>query len=181
MLYDAGSKPSAASLSTEGMKECAAIMEPEAPISLTLSLTESSGLFGRVGAPTLFFWLSAAHLPGGLIDDGNVLVLSRDLTGVWREHPQRLSAGQSLEVLERLEKLGLPERAPEAEEVLDTSEAWSHISFLARIGSRHARVDIPMHSSGFEGRDSEPLKELFRCLFGLAGYRGYSTTIYGLA
>jgi hypothetical protein len=163
------------------MKECAAMKEPEAPISLTLSLIESSGLFGRVGAPTLFCWVSAVHLPGGLIDDGNALVLSHDITGAWHEHSQRLSAGQSLEVIERLEKLGLPERAPEAEEVLDTSEAWFHISFLVRIGSCHARVDIPMHSSGFEGRDAEPLKELFRCLFGLAGYRGYSTTVYGSA
>jgi hypothetical protein len=120
-------------------------------------------------------------LPGGLIDDANALVLSRDLTGMWREHSRRLSAGQSLEVVERLEKLGLPERAPETEEVLDTSEAWFHISFLVRVGSRHARVDIPMHSSSFRGRDAEPLKELFRCLFGLAGYGGYSTTIYGPA
>jgi hypothetical protein len=158
-----------------------AMKEPEAPISLSLSLIESSGLFGRVGAPTLFCWVGAAHLPGGIIDDANALVLSRDLTSAWREHSRRVSAAQSLEVVERLEKLGLPERAPETEEVLDTSEAWSHVSFLVRIGSRHARVDIPMHSSGFGGRDAEPLKELFRCLFGLAGYRAYSTTIYGSA
>lgn len=151
-------------------------------VSFTLSLIESSGLFGRVGSPNLFCWASAAHLPAGSLDDGHILILSRDsATGIWREYAKAFSIEQSCKVIELLNALGLPGKTPDAEGVVDTSDGWSHISFETRIEEQYSHIEISMQSSGFEGSDSAKLRGMFRYLFGLAGYEGYSLAIYGEA
>jgi hypothetical protein len=154
-------------------------MDSHTYISFTLSLIESSGLFGRVGTPNLFCWASAAHLPSGPLDNGRIVVLSRDSsTGDWREYAGALSIEQSLKIIEQLNALGLPDRTPDVEGIVDTSDSWSHISFETRIGGQHTNLEIMMHSSGFEGNDAARLNKLFLYLFNLAGYEGYGWSFY---
>jgi hypothetical protein len=155
-------------------------MNPQTYVSFTLSLIESSGLFGRVGRPKLFCWASAFHLPDGVISDGRIVVLSRDPgTDAWREHAGVLSAAQSRTIVELLQALGMPDQSPEVEGVVDTSDGWSHISLHTGIDGRHSQLAVSMHSSGFEGRDAARLRHLFRLLFDLAGYQGYDLSAYG--
>jgi hypothetical protein len=154
-------------------------MDSHTYISFTLSLIQSSGLFGRVGSPNLFCWASAAHLPSGPLDNGRIVVLSRDSsTGDWREYAGALSIEQSLKIIELLNALGLPDRTPDVEGVVDTSDSWSHISFETRIERQHTNLEIMMHSSGFEGNDAARLNKLFLYLFNLAGYEGYGWSFY---
>lgn len=154
-------------------------MDSQTYISYTLSLIESSDIFGRVGSPNLFCWARALHLPAVRIDDAYVLVLSRDWAGAWREYGKTVSLEQSRKVIELLNALGMPGQSPDVEGVIDTSDGWSHISFETRLDERHSNLDISMHSSGFGGSDAAKLRELFRYLFDLAGYEGYNATIYG--
>lgn len=149
-------------------------------LSFTLSLIESAGPFGRVGSPQLFCWASAFHVPTGVIDDGRVVVLGRDPgTGAWREYAAALTAAQSRTIVELLRALGLPERSPDVQEVVDTSDGWAHISFHTSVEGRHSQLEISMHSSGFDGGDAARLRRLFRLLFDLAGYQGYNRSAYG--
>lgn len=157
-------------------------MESHSYISFALSFIKSSGPFGQVGSPNLFYWLSVAYLPGSHINDGKVLIISRDrVRGLWREHTQQVSFEQARRVTELLRKLGIPERSPDVEGVVDTSDSWSHISFQVRMEERHSSLEISMQSSGFEGRDAELLRELFRYLFSIAGYDNYDLSIWGAA
>ena len=155
-------------------------MHSQTHVSFTLSLIESSGPFGRAGRPELFCWANAFHLPAGIIDDGRVVVLSRDPgTNAWREYAGALSAAQSRTIVELLQALGMPGRSPEVEGVVDTSDGWSHISFHTSVEGRHSHLGISMHSSGFDGGDAARLRSLFRLLFDLAGYQGYDLSVYG--
>lgn len=150
------------------------------PFSFTLSLIESSGLFGQAGRPNLFCWASAFHFPAAALGDGRILVLSRDpAADAWREYAGALSAEQSRTIMELLKALGLPGRTPDVEGVVDTSDGWSHISFQTGVEGRHSHLDISMHSSGFDGGDAARLRSLFRLLFDLAGYQGYNQSAYG--
>lgn len=154
-------------------------MDSQAYISFTLHLIASSGLFGRVGSPNLFCWASAAHLPSGPLDDGRIVVLSRDSsTGDWREYARALSIEQSRKIIELLNDLGLPGQTPDVGGVVDTSDSWSHISFETRVEGRHTNLEIMMHSSGFEGSDAARLNGLFLYLFNLAGYEGRGWSFY---
>ena len=149
-------------------------MDSRTYTSFTLSLIESSGPFGRVGSPNLFCWASAAPFPSGPLDNGRIVVLSRDSsTGAWREYAGALSREQSRKIIELLNALGLPGRTPDVQGVVDTSDSWSHISFETLIDGRQASLQIMMHSSGFEGSDAARLNGLFLYLFNLAGYEGY--------
>ena len=149
-------------------------MDSHTFISFTLSLIASSGPFGRVGSPNLFCWASAAPFPSGPLDNGRVVVLSRDSsTGDWREYARALSVEQSRKIIELLDALGLPGRTPDVEGVFDTSDYWSHISFEIMVEGRHSNLEIMMHASGFEGRDAARLNGLFLYLFDLAGYEAY--------
>ena len=154
-------------------------MDSHTYISFTLSLIASSGPFGRVGSPNLFCWASAAPFLSGTLDNGRIVVLSRDSsTGDWREYAKALSVEQSRKIIEQLNALGLPDRAPDVEGVVDTSDSWSHISFETRAEGRHTNLEIMMHSSGFEGSDAARLNRLFLYLFNLAGYEGYGWSFY---
>ena len=154
-------------------------MDSDTYISFTLSLIGSSGPFGRVGSPNLFCWASAAPFPSDALDNGRIVILSRDSsTGDWREYARALSVEQSRKIIELLDALGLPGRTPDVEGVVDTSDSWSHISFETRIEGRHSNLEISMHSSGFEGSDAAQLRGLFRYLFNLAGCEGYDLAIY---
>lgn len=149
-------------------------MDSHTYISFTLSLIVSSGPFGRVGSPNLFCWVSAAPFPSAPLDNGRVVVLSRDSsTRAWREYASALSVEQSRKIIELLNALGLPGRTPDVEGVFDTSDFWSHISCEIGIEGRHTNLQIMMHASGFEGRDAARLNGLFLYLFNLAGYEGY--------
>ena len=155
-------------------------MDSHTYISFTLSLIASSGPFGRVGSPNLFCWASAAPFPSGPLDNGRIVVLSREsTTRAWREYANALSVEQSRKIIELLDALGLPGRTPDVEGVLDTSEYWSHISFEIRVEGRHSNLQIMMHASGFEGRDAERLNGLFLYLFNLAGYEGDGWSLNG--
>ena len=149
-------------------------MDSHTYISFTLSLIESSGLFGRIGSPHLFCWASASHFPASPFDDGHILILSLDsATGTWREYAGGLSIEQSRKVIDLLNRLGMPSQAPDVEGVVDTSDGWSHISFETLIDGRQTSLQIMMHSSGFEGSDAARLNGLFLYLFNLAGYEGH--------
>jgi hypothetical protein len=155
------------------------MMAPQ-PISLQLSLVESSGAWFKPGSPTLYCWFSAVHLPGTPHDEGKVSVLSVDRgTRAWRELTRPVAVEQSREVLAGLAALGLPGRAPDVKGVVDTSEGWDRIAFGVRMEGGSRCVDIDMASSGFDGGDAEPLRGLFRRLFALAGFADFSPVIYG--
>ena len=155
-------------------------MDPQTHTSFTLSLIESAGPFGRVGRPRLICWASAFHVPAGVIDDGRILVLSRDpATDAWREYVGALSAAQSRTIVEMLHALGLPDRSPDVEGIVDTSDGWSQISFHTVIEGRDSHLEVTMHSSGFGGDDATRLRGLFRHLFDLAGCKVYDQLAYG--
>ena len=155
-------------------------MNSQTYVSFSLSLIETSGPFGSAGRPKLFCWASAFHLPAGFTSDGRIVVVSRDPgTDAWREYAGALSASQSRTIVELLQALGLPERSPDVEGVVDTSDGWSHISFHTNIDGRPSHLDIWMHSSGFDGDDASRLRSLFRLLFDLAGYQEYDLSAYG--
>jgi len=119
-------------------------------------------------------------LPSGAIDNGRIVILCRDSSaGAWREYARALSVEQSLEIIERLNALGLPGRTPDVEGIVDTSDSWSHISFEIRVEGRHTNLEIMMHASGFEGGDAARLNGLFLYLFNLAGYEGHGRSFYG--
>jgi hypothetical protein len=156
------------------------MVESAKHIAFQLTLVQSAGPLFQVGSPQLFLWLNVAHGPGTPIDDGKVFVICYDEAArAWREHTRSMAVEQSREVIERLKKLGFPVRRPDVEGVVDTSGGWSHLSFQGRIDESNFVFNIGMESSGFRGRDAEQLRELFRCLFRLAGYAGYDPTIYG--
>jgi hypothetical protein len=157
-------------------------MAPSQPFTLELGLVESSGPWFKPGAPTLFCWFKAFHLPGTPHDQGKVSVLSLDQTArSWREFTRPVTLDQSREVLAALTALGLPGCPPDVKGVVDTSEGWSQVVFWVRMAGGVRCVDIDMHSSGFDGRDADALRRLFRRLFALAGFTADSAATYGAA
>jgi hypothetical protein len=157
-------------------------MASSQPVTLELGLVESSGPWFKPGSPKLYCWFHAVHLPGTPHDQGKVSVLSVDqATGVWRELTRPVTIDQSREVLAAVTALGLPGRAPDVEGVVDTSDGWTRVVFWVRTEGGARCVDIDMHSSGFEGRDADALRGLFRRLFALAGFAAGCPVIYGEA
>jgi hypothetical protein len=55
------------------------------------------------------------------------------------------------------------------------------VVFWVRMEGGARYVDIDMHASGFDGRDADALRKLFRRLFALAGFVEASPVIYGEA
>ncbi|MCI0464471.1 MAG: hypothetical protein L0Z62_46665 [Gemmataceae bacterium] len=155
-------------------------MASSQPIALELSLVESSGPWFKPGSPVLYCWFHAVHLPGTPHDEGKISVLSMDRAArTWREFTRPVTIDQSREILAGLEALGLPGRTPDVEGVVDTSDGWDRVVFWVRTEGGVRCMDLDMHSSGFDGKDAEALRELFRRLFALAGFAEFSPVVYG--
>jgi hypothetical protein len=148
-------------------------------IDVEILLVESGGSFGKVGVPHLFCRFRAVHCQGISLDDGCINVVAREQSGDWREYTQAVTVQQSTEIVELLNGLGLPGRKPDAEGVVDTSDGWTHLFLRVRDQMNETVMDLPMHSSGFNGADADRLRVLFRKLFALARYERFSPGIYG--
>jgi hypothetical protein len=146
-------------------------------------LLETIGPLYMPGRLRLFCWFKAAHLPGTQIDGARVSVVacSDQAGGVWKEYSQDLVMEQSMAIIESLERLGIPGRALDAQGNFDTGDSWSNILFQVQREDETFTQSISMQCSGFDGNDAEELKSLFRQLFDLAGYDGYSQVIYNRA
>jgi hypothetical protein len=124
--------------------------------------------------------LHLVHLPGTPHTEGTVSVLSAaPATCQWHEFIRATTIDQVQHVLAALEALGLPGRAPNVKGVVDTSEGWERLVFWVQVKGESRTVNLDVHSSGFDGPDAEPLRTLFRRLFALAGFTGFSPVIYG--
>jgi hypothetical protein len=155
-------------------------MASSEPITLELSLVESSGPWFKPGSATLYCWFHAVHIPGTPHDEGKASVLSFDRRArTWQEFTRPVTIDQSREILAGLEAVGLPGSTPDAEGVVDTSDGWHRVVFWVWTKGGARCLNIDMHSSGFEGRDAEALRELFRRLFALAGFSEFSPAVYG--
>jgi hypothetical protein len=155
-------------------------MPRQAPIAVEVSLAETCGPFGKVGWPRLYCWFKAVHVPGTSIDDAKISVLARvDSTKSWQEHTRRLTLEQAQDIVESLQKLGIPEKSIQVEGVVDSSDGWSALYVRVQVDTRVFALDIHMQSSGFEGDDAEELRGFFRQLFERAGYADYCPATYG--
>lgn len=154
-------------------------MADEVPVYYEIVVVESGGPLFEVGAPQLYGWLRAFHLPGGGAEDARVSLLVRsERDGSWTEYARHLTPEQSLATLQRVRQLGLPGRDLEVQGVVDTSDTWANLSLRVRLEGQASAVDVDMYSSGFQGKDAPALRGLCRWLFGLAGFTGYDRAIY---
>lgn len=156
-------------------------MKSPSHVLLSLALIESSGSFFRVGSPTLLCWFSVAHMPASDIGDGKIVVIHYDqIRGGWNEYTREVTVEQSQAILEQVKRLGFPDRLPDVEGKVDTGDHWTHLSLQIGINDRRSWLTLSMESSGFEGRDADLLRQLFRHLFGIAGFAEFNPTIYGI-
>jgi hypothetical protein len=148
--------------------------------AIDVTLVESSGPIFSVGEPTMLCRFKAVHLPGTQLDEGKISVVVRDsVTKQWREYARQTTVDQAREVAARLETLGMPGRTPQVKGVVDTSDGWTHLLLRIRAEGKVVSLDIDMQLSGFDGADAEQLRELFRYLFALAGFKTYCPAVYG--
>jgi hypothetical protein len=149
-------------------------------IVIEVTLIDSRGGLGSAGQPALFCRYSAAHASGTSTNQGSINVVVRDnWTEEWREYARGTTYEEAQAVAAHLEALGVPGRRPDVEAVLDTSDGWTHLLVRVRSMDRTTTFEVGGYSSGFEGPDAERLRELFRYLFGLAGFRDYCLPFYG--
>jgi hypothetical protein len=145
-----------------------------------LTLVETGGPLPGPGVPALVCHVGAFHLTPGPVDDGRVTVLARSRPGPgWREFGRRTTRDESRAILDRLDRLGLPDRRPTVTGAFDTSDTWAHLHLAVRLWDKTAVVEVPCQSTGFEGPDADALRELVREVFALAGYDEYSAVLYG--
>lgn len=103
------------------------------------------------------------------------------IRGGWNEYSREVTIEQSQAIIERVKRLGFPDRLPAVEGKDDTGNHWTHLSLQIGINEQRSLMGVSMESSGFEGRDADPLRELFRHLFGIAGFAEFDPVVYGIS
>jgi hypothetical protein len=150
-------------------------------IDVEILLLQTDGLFFQPGSPSLLCRFKVLHLPGTQVQGAHISVVAciDQRENVWKEFSQELSIEQAQTIVESLEELGIPGRSLDVKGIVDTGDGWSDILLQVQRQDQTFVQNIAMQWSGFSGNDAEKLKALFRQLFNLAGYEGYSKTIYG--
>lgn len=153
-------------------------MQQEVTI-VEIDWTESVGAQGSVGAPYLFGWLRAAYVRPGLISDGRVVVLAqKSQTANWEQYDGHVTLPDADTLVVALALLGIPERAPQVEMVLDSSDTWFTSSVRIVVGEQSQSFTIQTQSNGFGGHEADELRALFQRVLDLSGY-GHQPSMFG--
>ncbi|MBV8858217.1 MAG: hypothetical protein JOZ02_14900 [Acidobacteria bacterium] len=153
-------------------------MQQEVTI-VEIDWTEAVGAQGSVGSPYLFGWLRAAYVQPGLISDGRVVVLARkNQSADWEQYQGPVTLPEADTLVSALAVLGIPERGPRVEMVLDSSDTWFTSSVRMVVGEQAQTFTIQTQSSGFGGQEADGLRAVFRRILDLSGY-GQQQSMFG--
>lgn len=136
-----------------------------------IEFIESSGFLGKAGFPILFCRVV------GVIPEANIVILKYDKTEKkWVEFKVEISKDESLEILNRLKIIGIPDRLPEVRGLQATAPFWTDLSIKIKFDDKRFYLDLWTEGSIF-GQDAENFLELFQFLFNLVGYSGESSLV----
>ena len=153
-------------------------MQQEVTI-VEIDWTEAVGTHGSVGWPYLFGWLRAAYVQPGLISDGRVVVLAKQSQSAsWEQFHGPVTLPDADTLVSTLAVLGIPEREPAVEMVLDSSDTWFTSSVRMVVGDQAQSFTIQTQSSGFGGQEADGLRAVFRRILDLSGY-GHQQSMFG--
>src|ERR1044072_3295129 len=128
----AGDAGRSAARKERGMQQEGTIVE--------IDWTEAVGAQGSVGSPYLFGWLRAAYVRPGLISDGRVVVLAKNgQSASWDQFYGPVTLPDADTLVSVLALLGIPERGPRVEMVLDSSDTWFTSRSEERRGGKECR------------------------------------------
>ena len=132
-----------------------------------IEIIHSGGGLGLASSPK--FFLRTA----GFGRAANLVILDYDYSQQkWNEYRKEMTSIEAEEIIERLKRLGIPERLPEVEGQPDTSDYCSELSLKIKVNDKRFYLDIMMQASGFRGKDAENLRGLLLYLFSIAGFQG---------
>ena len=152
-------------------------MQQEVTI-VEIDWTEAVGPQTSVGSPYLFGWLRACYMQPGFIADGRVVVLARGSQSAdWAQYQGPVTQPDADTLVSAFAVLGIPERAPRVESVLDSSDTWFTSSMRVVVYDRIQTFTIQTQSSGFQGHEADGLREVFQRILDLSGY-GHRHTIF---
>lgn len=155
-------------------------MQQEVTI-VEIDWTEAVGTQGSVGSPYLFGWLRAAYVQPGLISDGRVVVLAKkSQSASWEQFQGPVTLPDADTLVSALAILGIPERGPAVEMILDSSDTWFTSSVRIIVGDQSQSFTIQTQSSGFKGPEADGLRAVFQRILDLSGY-GQQQSMFGRA
>src|ERR1044072_7806713 len=125
-------------------------MQQEVTI-VEIDWTEAVGPQTSVGSPYLFGWLRACYMEPGFIADGRVVVLARESQSAdWAQFQGPVTRPHADTLVSAFALLGIPERAPRIESVLDSSDIWFTSIMRVVIYNQVQTFTIQTQSSGFQ-------------------------------
>jgi len=152
-------------------------MQQEVTI-VEIDWTEAVGPQTSVGSPYLFGWLRACYMEPGFIADGRVVVLARESQEAdWTQYQGPVTQSEAETLVSAFALLGIPERAPKVESVLDSSDRWFTSILRVAVYEQIQTFTIQTQSSGFKGDDADGLRSIFQRVLKLSGY-GHQHTIF---
>jgi hypothetical protein len=151
----------------------------EEVLDLDVEWSESAGPFYTVGRPCLFACLRAVFVGKSFADGRAVVVARQHDVSQWAETSGAVTLAEARQLATALIEVGLPDRAPRIQGVVDTSDGWSVVSVRVCVGEQVRAFKLAAQSSGFEGPDSILMLAIFRSVFRLAGYDQFNKVLYG--
>ena len=152
-------------------------MQQEVTI-VEIDWTEAVGPRTSVGSPYLFGWLRACYMEPGFIADGRVVVLARESqTAEWTQYKGPVPQSDADTLVSAFALLGIPERAPKVESILDSSDTWFTSIILAAVNGQTQTFTIQTQTEGFKGDGADGLRAVFQRVLDLSGY-GHRRTIF---
>jgi hypothetical protein len=140
--------------------------------------TEAVGPQTSVGSPYLFGWLRACYMEPGFIADGRVVVLARESQSAdWAQYQGPVTQPDADTLVSAFALLGVPERAPRVESVLDSSDTWFTSSVRVAVFDQIQTFTVQTQCSGFQGHEADGLRAVFQRILDLSGY-GHQHTIF---
>lgn len=142
----------------------------ESPIHyFEIDVIESTGFLGKAGFPILFCRVV------GIIPEANIVILKyHKPEKKWLEYKVEISQDESLEILKRLKKIGIPDRLPKVKGLQATAPFWIDLSLKIKFDDKRFYLDLWTERAIY-GQDAENFQELFQYLFNLVGYSGDSS------
>jgi hypothetical protein len=148
-------------------------------LDLEVEWSESTGMFYTIGRPCLFARLRAVFVGTSIADGCAVVVARQHVVSQWTETSGAVSLADARQLANALVEVGLPDRPPRIEGVVDTSDGWSVLNVRVCVGEQVRAFRLAAQSSGFEGPDSVRMQAIFRSVFRLAGFGQFNTVLYG--
>lgn len=140
--------------------------------------TEAVGPQTSVGSPYLFGWLRACYMEPGFIAEGRVVILARESqTADWTQYQGVVSQPDADTLVSAFALLGVPERAPRVESVLDSSDIWFTSIVRVVINGQLQTFTIQTQGGRFQGQEADGLRAIFQRILDLSGY-GQQHTIF---